>query len=64
MWEWECKGTGINILLREEIEMFLYTTMEMRWKWKCYHGVERNGIDEVILAHLHSEYPSYTRPMM
>ena len=36
MREWE--GMEINILLREGMEMFLYTTMGMGWKSEYDHG--------------------------
>ena len=31
-------GMGLNILLREEMGMFLYTTMGMGWEWEFGHG--------------------------
>ena len=32
---------GINILLREEMGMFLYTTMKMGWGWEYGRGNRR-----------------------
>ena len=29
---------GINILLREGVGMFLYTTMGIGWEWEYGHG--------------------------
>ena len=46
-WEWE--GMGINILLREGMVMFVYTTMGINEReWEYGHG---NGIEKVIYAH-------------
>ena len=40
---------GINILLREGIEMRLYITIGMGWEWEYGHG---NGIEKVISLRL------------
>ena len=50
VWEWE--GMEINTLLREGMEMLVYSTMEMGWEWKYGHG---NGIEKLIPAHLYFE---------
>ena len=41
---------GINMLLREGMEMFLYTTMGMGMRMGIRHG---NGIEKVIPEHLY-----------
>ena len=40
MREWEWEGMGINILLREGLGMFLYTTMKIGWEYDYGNGSE------------------------
>ena len=42
----------MNILLREGLGIFLYTTMGMGSEWEYVHGNGRNEIEKVVSAHL------------
>ena len=48
MREWEWEGMGINILLRDEMDIFLYTTI---WEWEYGH---RKGREWNRKSHFHT----------